>query len=95
LNARWDAASVEDQCILAHELVHVGQFASRLKFRSVDEMEPLAYAVQHVCLLLRGASEETIGWEYSAEEVKARISTGHKNFKRCAGRPATRPEKGK
>lgn len=88
LNAEWDARSIEDQCILAHELVHVGQFAARLKFKSVDEMEPLAYAVEHVCRLVRGDKEEAIGWTYTSETVKARVASGHKLDKRCARRSA-------
>lgn len=50
LQRSWDQNNPTDQAYLAHELVHIAQFASHAKFHCDAEGERLAYAVQAIYL---------------------------------------------
>lgn len=54
LHPGWREGDTLDDCLLAHELVHVAQFAAGRRPACVPEMERLAYAVQEICLARRG-----------------------------------------
>lgn len=50
----WDEADVKDTAILAHEFVHVLQFASGKRYPCVGAMEPLAWFVEDYYLAQSG-----------------------------------------
>lgn len=54
LPADWTPGDAIDDCTALHELVHVMQYATGRRYRCIDEMEPLAYTVQMLCLSNRG-----------------------------------------
>jgi hypothetical protein len=50
----WTEGDPIDDCILAHEIVHIFQYASGRRYHCTEAMEPLAYAVENYCLAQRG-----------------------------------------
>lgn len=50
LKRNWDQNNPVHQAYLAHELVHVSQWAAHVKYHCQNEAERLAYAVQAIYL---------------------------------------------
>lgn len=50
----WTQGDPVDDCLVAHEMTHILQYASGRRYRCTEAMESLAYAVENYCLSLRG-----------------------------------------